>query len=30
MGHVCNVAEPMYVAWGQEFFSGTVPVGVMA
>jgi alkylation response protein AidB-like acyl-CoA dehydrogenase len=30
MGHVCNVAEPMYVAFGQEFFGGQVPAGVLA
>jgi alkylation response protein AidB-like acyl-CoA dehydrogenase len=30
MGHVCNVAEPMYVGWGQEFFGGAVPVGILA
>jgi alkylation response protein AidB-like acyl-CoA dehydrogenase len=30
MGHVCNVAEPMYLAWGQEFFQGKVPAGVLA
>jgi alkylation response protein AidB-like acyl-CoA dehydrogenase len=30
MNHVCNVAEPMYLAYGQELFSGQVPAGVMA
>lgn len=30
MGHICNVAEPMHTAWGQEFFSGQVPAGVLA
>lgn len=30
MGHVCNVAESIYVAFGQEFFGGQVPPGVMA
>ena len=30
MGHVCNVAEPMYLAYGQELFTGQVPAGVMA
>nr|ART39078.1 H503 [uncultured bacterium] len=30
MNHVCNVAEPMYLAFGQEFFSGQVPAGVLA
>ena len=30
MGHVCNVAEPMYLAYGQELFTGQAPAGVLA
>ncbi len=30
MNHVCNVAEPMHLAWGQEFFGGQTPAGVLA
>lgn len=30
MNHICNVAEPIYVAWGQEHFGLPVPANVMA
>lgn len=30
MCHVCNLAEPIYVAYGQELFSGQVPAGTLA
>ena len=27
--HVCNVKEPIYVAWGQHSFGGDIPLGTL-
>jgi hypothetical protein len=30
MNHICNVAEPMYVAYGLDLFGSPLPPGTMA